>query len=150
MSLKSFAIRSVKNLILIKLSGEWSMATDLSYLSELAEHISRFRSRKYCIFADMRGWQLEQPIKQEVAKTDVRFDRRSQKGECWLQATVNQAEHLVKFFDGLRFPLYRTTDTKDALDWAHEMLDEELHSQVSQWIETDIDDIEKIFPRTSN
>ncbi len=126
------------------------MSTDLSYLSELAEHIDRIKSRKYCIFADMRGWQVEQPIKQVVAKTDVRFDRRSQKGECWLQATVNQADYLVKFFEGTRFPLYRTTDTTEALGWARELLDEESQSHVRRWIETDIDNLEKFYPRLSN
>ncbi|MCW8109084.1 hypothetical protein OPS25_11310 [Alteromonas ponticola] len=146
MSLKKFAIRSVRSLVLVKLSGEWSMSTDLSYLSELAEHIARVKARKYCVFVDMRGWQLEQPVAHEVAKTDVRFDRRSQKGECWLQATPQQANYLVKFFSAVRFPLCRTVAKNEVIEWARELVDEDLVVTLDKWIDTDLRDIEKIFP----
>ncbi|NMH60830.1 hypothetical protein [Alteromonas ponticola] len=144
--MSSFAIRSVKNLILIKFSGDWSMSTDLSYLSELAGHISNFKSRKYGVFVDMRQWQLKPSVERQISKTDVRFDRRSQKGECWLQATPDQGNYLVKFFEGLRFPLYRTTEVSEALDWANDLVDSELVDAIQLWIDTDINHIEKIFP----
>lgn len=130
----NYTITQTRHFILISRTNDWDFSSEVNYLSELAEALEKYKRRPFSIFADLRGWHIPDDIRYGAARTNVSLDRRSQKGECWLLDTPNQADHLLRHFVGTRFTLEHVLNEEDAINWAGRMADEAETIRFKEWL----------------
>lgn len=104
----------------IKLEGQWTLAADLSYLTDLSHQINLINNAPWGMLIDMREWDLDDvPTFDRSQKTsDIHLDRRNQIAECWLVRNDLQARSLITFIEavpGLSFQRFLTKS--EAMSW---------------------------------
>ncbi len=134
MTSSAYSIQTVKNVILVRKRSPWNTATDIAYLSDLAQEISLQKKQPFYVLVDMRSWEYPEEMRFSKVTADIHFDRRSQKGECWLLNQPNQAQHLLKYFINQHFSLVRTTEVQDVLDWLQQPGVAQVHDTIAQWL----------------
>jgi len=116
MSTGFYSIKKVESLILIRTTGEWTLALDIAYLSELSETFRIARGKPFNVFVDMRGLNVSQDVKDATIQKNLFLNRRSQRSEYWLTDSLVDTEYLLIYFKQLSFPLTRLTDEGKAWD----------------------------------
>jgi hypothetical protein len=114
----TFSITPVKDILWIKLSGRWTVAADIDYLTRLSEQMHKMRNRPWGMAIDMRDWYVSNTDKAFVSPdlANIDLDRRNQCVECWLVRHPHQAEFLVPFVSKHRSIAYdRAMNNKDAI-----------------------------------
>ena len=53
-----YSVELKNNLIIVNISGDWDIQTDIGYLTLLDETISRVRNAPWALYADLRGWRV--------------------------------------------------------------------------------------------
>ena len=116
----SFEIKSVKNIIHVKLHGVWNIRVDFAYLTELTKHMQNMRGNPWCIIVDMRGWVVPNEHKTSNTKVDLQLDRRNQKAECWIVDEPTQGDFLIHFMTKAGFPHSKVYSDEEAEEWLAE------------------------------
>ncbi|MFC3093986.1 hypothetical protein DRW07_10930 [Alteromonas sediminis] len=136
MSAGFYSIEKVDNLILLRTSGEWSLALDIAYLGDVSQTFKAARGKPFNVFVDMRGLKISQDVKDTPLKKDLVLDRRSQRAEYWLADNLSESEYLLPYFEHVSFPLHRLTDKAQAWDIIrHKLCDERHWEKVSAWLD---------------
>jgi hypothetical protein len=110
----SYQINVKSRLIVIRTTGEWSLQTDMAYLSDLGEAMHSMRGNAWAVLVDMRGWVVPASVSASPLKSDVILDRRNQKLECWVVDEPSQGEALLPYFKQAGIVPKRFTDPNDA------------------------------------
>ncbi len=113
----SFHINIVKNVIQVRLEGVWDLATDIQYLSELAQHMRSCHNRPWGLVVDMRKWIVADDILNFKSKINIQMDRRNQVLECWLVGNMDQGNHVIHFIEKAGIPFGRFLDESSANSW---------------------------------
>ena len=61
-TLASYQINVKSRLIIVHTSGEWTLQTDMAYLSDLGEAIQSMRGNTWAVLVDMRGWLVPKSV----------------------------------------------------------------------------------------
>ncbi|WP_339901212.1 hypothetical protein [Paraglaciecola polaris] len=97
-TLASYQINVKSRLIIVHTSGEWTLQTDMAYLSDLGEAMQSMRGNTWAVLVDMRGWLAPKSVSTSPLKSDVTLDRRNQKLECWIVDELSQGDALMPYF----------------------------------------------------
>lgn len=93
----SFSLNISNDVLWVVLEGQWNVATDLSYLTELSDNMRQIRNQPWGLVVDMRNWYIDS-VEQTFAapnSVSIDLDRRNQVLECWLVRENSQADFLV-------------------------------------------------------
>ena len=117
MSQPSFSVMLKNNLVIVKISGDWDIQTDISYLTILDETIAKVRNTRWALFADLRDWRVcEEVINFKHNKT-IQLARHNQQAECWLVDNMEQGLHIQHHIENAGVPLFKCTNKQDAEKW---------------------------------
>ena len=96
-----YQITKTGNILHVVLSGNWDLALEIKYLTELSAAIETVRHNPWGLLVDMRQWKLPQisddTIEENLAK--VHISRRNQRCECWIVRDEIQALQLQPFVE---------------------------------------------------
>ena len=96
-----YEITHVGHLLHVVLSGNWDLALEIKYLTELASAIDAVRHNPWGMLVDMREWKLpsvtDESIKENLA--NVHISRGNQRCECWIVRDEAQASQLQPFVE---------------------------------------------------
>lgn len=128
----NYTITVFPNAIKACISGEWSFAIDLAYLTEMSLKMSEMNKAPWALYIDMRGLhipesnaaidaqceQLYTHVNQHGQK--VLCDRRNQIAECWIVDELEQAKQFEKVVQETGIKLGKFTDTRAGILWLAE------------------------------
>ena len=131
-----YKIENLDNWICITLRGVWDMATNIQYLSALANELNAKKGKSFNIAVDMRGWVVPFSEITERIKAPIHLDRRNQRCEVWLEEQGMKVDHIAdKFFNEQHVKLTRTYSSSDFLAHINVLENEPLVSHMSQWLQ---------------
>lgn len=115
-----YRINTQGTMLNVDLFGHWNMATDISYLTDLAAAIEKIGEKPWGMLVDMRDWSLkslpDNIFEQNVA--NVHLDRRFQVSECWIVEGMDQAIELLPFVEAIPHVRFkRFFDIQDGRSW---------------------------------
>lgn len=113
----TYSVELKNNIVIAKISGDWNIQTDISYLSSLDETISKVRNEKWALFADLRGWRVSEEVKNYKHNVTIQLARRNQQAECWLVDNIDQGKHIQHHIENAAVPLYKCKSRHDAKNW---------------------------------
>ncbi|WP_339772963.1 hypothetical protein [uncultured Paraglaciecola sp.] len=93
-----YRITVKSRLIVVQIKGQWTLQTDMAYLSDLGETMHAMRGNTWAVLVDMRGWVIPKSVSSSPLKSDVNLDRRNQKLECWVVDSPSQGDALLPYF----------------------------------------------------
>ncbi|XOV79748.1 MAG: hypothetical protein ACFHVJ_02040 [Aestuariibacter sp.] len=113
----NFSVVVQDQLIRVDLQGQWTVADDREYLIELMNAFHMAKNAPWGMLVDMRGWQIDDALKEFKHEHVFHLDRRNQKAECWIVDDDNQGDHLAHYLESAEIPLQRCHDVNTAQQW---------------------------------
>lgn len=117
MTKPTYTVELTNNIVLVKISGDWNIQADISYLTMLDETISRVRNDKWALFADLRGWRVSKEVVKFKHNLTIQLARKNQQAECWLVDDINQGKHIQHHIESQSVPFYKCFSRQDAEKW---------------------------------
>lgn len=105
-------------MIYVRLSGQWTTAIDLAYLSELIENIRAMRGQTWGLIADLREWVIAPEVAGKNSGYVIDIQRRNQIAEAWIVNHPEQGQHLEDFFNEYNFAPERVQTEDELEQWA--------------------------------
>lgn len=113
----SYSVTLKNNIVIVKISGDWNIETDIGYLTMLDETIAKVRSAQWALFADLRGWCVSQEVINYKHNKTIQLARNNQQCECWLVDNLEQGAHIQHHIENAGVPFAKFTSEHDALQW---------------------------------
>jgi hypothetical protein len=117
MTKPTYIVELTNNIVVSKISGDWSIQADIGYLTILDETISRVRNDRWALFADLRGWRVSEEVVNFKHNLTIELTRKNQQAECWLVDNMDQGKHIQHHIENAGVPLYKCVSRKDAEKW---------------------------------
>jgi hypothetical protein len=117
MTKPTYIVELTNNIVVVKISGDWNIQTDIGYLTILDETISRVRNDGWALFADLRGWRVSEEVVHLKHNLIIELTRKNQQAECWLVDTMDQGKHIQHHIENAGVPLYKCESRQDAEKW---------------------------------
>lgn len=115
-----YEIQILHNVLAVKLTGRWDLASDRDYLHDLSQAINNVNHQPWGMLVDMRDWGLQQVDSNLFSNNvaNIHLDRKNQVCECWLVHHLTQGEQLVPFVATLpNLHFKRVLRPQDAQQW---------------------------------
>lgn len=113
----SYSVELKSNIVVAKISGDWNIQTDIAYLTELDETISKVRDTKWALFADLRGWQVTEEVINYKHNNTIQLARHNQQLECWLVDSICQGSHIQHHVENAGVKFKKFNDEQAAIEW---------------------------------
>lgn len=113
----SYSVELKSNIVVVKISGDWDIQTDIAYLTELDETIAKVRDTKWALLADLRGWQVSEKVINYKHNNTIQLARHNQQAECWLVDNPCQGSHIQHHIENAGVHLRKFKIEKDAIEW---------------------------------
>ena len=110
----SFNVKLKNQLVMVRISGDWDIQTDISYLTKLDEVVAVARAKQWAIFADLRGWRVSEEVRNFEHNRTIQIARTNQELECWLVDDVDQGLHIQHHIERTLVPFYKCHSLKEA------------------------------------
>jgi hypothetical protein len=135
MSQQPYRIEILNNCICVTLRGHWDMATNIQYLSSLANTLNSRKGASFHLLVDMRTWGVSASAVSQRIKGHIHLDRRNQISEIWLQSKGVDVEHIADKFSGEQhFTLHRTSSVDSFLDKVEHVCGQDNKQAVVAWL----------------
>ena len=112
-----YSVELKNNLIIVNISGDWDIQTDIGYLTLLDETISRVRNAPWALYADLRGWRVSDEVIHYKHNNTIQLARNNQVAECWLVDDLAQGKHIQHHVENAAIPFHKTTLDQEAKLW---------------------------------
>ena len=113
----SYSVELKSNIVVAKIYGDWNIQTDIAYLTELDETISKVRDTKWALFADLRGWQVTEEVINYKHNNTIQLARHNQQLECWLVDSTCQGSHIQHHIENSGVIFRKFLVAEEAIDW---------------------------------
>ena len=117
MTQATYSVELRDNLVIAKISGDWDLQADIGYLTLLDEAISKVRSDKWAIFADLRGWRVSDEVANLKHNVTIQIARNNQCAECWLVDNIDQGKHIQHHVVRAGVPFAKCLSKQKAANW---------------------------------
>ncbi|NDV92493.1 arginine decarboxylase [Alteromonas sp. 345S023] len=136
MSQQPYRIEILNNCICVTLRGHWDMATNIHYLSSLANTLNSRKGSSFYLLVDMRTWVVPASAVSQRIKGHIHLDRRNQMSELWLQSGSADVEHIADKFSGEQhFTLHRISTVDLFLEKVEQVCGHDNKLTVAEWLE---------------
>lgn len=113
----SFEVTLLNNIVVVNISGDWNIQTDIAYLTTLDEIISKVRNEKWALFADLRDWRVSEEVINYKHNVTISLARGNQQAECWLVDNLDQGQHIQHHIENANVPLFKCLEKSDSVNW---------------------------------
>lgn len=113
----TYSVELINNIVVVNISGDWNIQADIAYLTLLDETISKVRSDRWALFADLRNWQVSKDVENYKHNVTIEIARRNQQAECWLVDCVEQGKHIQHHIENAGIPFMKCMNKLDAENW---------------------------------